>query len=554
MGMTGSTVPGVELFATGTYRGKTWTLADLDEMAENAKRLGPHGLKLLHPPAVYGHEETQEFLDRTDWPVAAWLNCESVKVRRYRDPATGQTEGVLVGDLEDVNPEAAAAIKAKKYRKVSSEIYDDFKDDHDRSYGKALRRIALLGGEVPQVKRLKDIPEPVAAFADSRRLVPSDMAVTAEGTWICFAESVPVDRQQMIAAAKSAMPGLAQATLEAMTDDALADLVKNLPAGGATPQATQGIPPQGAALMDENAAPSREEMIAACVEAGEDQATVEALPEEELAALYEEIMSEPPEGGEGGGGEVAEMGDPAMMAREELIAELVAAGQDAAALEAMPDEDLKALYGQVVGGATATAAAAPAPVAAMGERTVRNRQLARFSERDMRRAVNVAKPLEAAANRLYRQVLRQEAQLKSRDAHQFCETLVKNGQVTPAMAKTVVLPLLLSMDSVNEVHKYSENGKTRVVSAYERKKAELTKLPRVVHFGERFPETDDSTQNIEQFGEGEERKVIHFAEVHERALSHGSGKAKYVQVFRELRKKNPRLTAKEYGVPDEFCN
>jgi hypothetical protein len=54
-------------------------------------------------------------------------------------------------------PIAQKAIDTKAYRKVSAEIYDNF-EDQGVDYGMALRRLALLGGEIPQVKALADLP------------------------------------------------------------------------------------------------------------------------------------------------------------------------------------------------------------------------------------------------------------------------------------------------------------------------------------------------------------------------------------------------------------
>lgn len=540
------TVPGVELFATGTYRGKTWTLADLDEMCRNGRRLGPKGLKLLNPPAVYGHEEEQEFLDRTDWPAAAWVDTDSLRVRKYADPASGKTEGVLVGDLTGVIPEAAEALRQKRYRKVSAEIYDDFRDDFGNSFGKAIRRVALLGGEVPQVKRLADIPDPVRMSERPRTLTPGEARMTGEGTWVCFAESGPMDRSRLLAAVQAAMPNVSRATFDAMTDDQLADLAKNAPTPPATPDpnaagATPLMPMDDTTAPTEEPAMTREELIAALTEMGQDAAELEGLSDEDLQALYDEISedaAEPPEG------ETEDMGDPAVMTRDELVAELSAAGQDAAALQGMTDDDLRALYAQVVGAATATTPAAPPPPAV--PMSDRRRPADRFSER---RRVATAARVHKMADQLYRQMARTFAENKKADAQAFCDRLVKEGRILPAHVADVYLPLLMSLDNTNSVHRHSEGGKTRMVSAYDLKKARLARLPVIVKYGERFGgdagKADDSA---------EANKVERFSEAFSDSLTKGGiAPAVYVERFKELRKKNPALTAKAYGVPAEFC-
>jgi hypothetical protein len=66
-------------------------------------------------------------------------------------------------DWEGVSPALAAAIKARRFKKVSVEFKDDFRDNEGRSYGPVLWRVAVLGADVPKVKGLADIP---ATFAD----------------------------------------------------------------------------------------------------------------------------------------------------------------------------------------------------------------------------------------------------------------------------------------------------------------------------------------------------------------------------------------------------
>ena len=515
-------VRGVELFATGTFRGKQWRLSDLDEMCRNARRLGPQGLKLLRPPTVLGHEEDQPLLDRTDWPAAAWLDPNNVRVQRYYEPRTKRTEGILIGDLTDVPPAIAALIRAKKYRKVSAEIYDDFTDDFGRSYGKAIRRIALLGGEVPQVKRLKDIPNPEPqAFSELRiparvmRLAFQRSEATPRRTTVyTFAESA-MERTQMIAAVQAAMPSLSQSTLDAMTDDQLADLVKALPTNATA--ATTGTPaaatdPNAAAAMsdddgyedmdDTDLAPttgdgsgmSHEDLIQALTDLGQDPADLDGLSDEDLQALYEELS----DNGDDSGNAVTSMGDPSTMSHEELVQELTAAGQDPTTLDGMSDEDLKALYAQLLGGGTTTAAAAPAPADTSGTSAMSDRQRRQsagkpkpqkktsFADLEARRAMTRIQKLNRFAELNYKRTVRNNNDQKKRDAHSFCDQLVREGRISVAQKTAMMLPLLLKLDDLNPVHAFSENGSTRKLTAYELKKKELAKLPVITKYGEKL--------------------------------------------------------------------
>jgi hypothetical protein len=120
-------LPGVNLFASGTYRGKRWTPATIRLMAENAKKLGPTGLKLLLPPAAPGHEDDdgwQEFVgdvsaeghperDRTDEPAAGWVDPDSVHT--VPDPKH-KGHLILRGDVVNVPAAMAERIESGEYR------------------------------------------------------------------------------------------------------------------------------------------------------------------------------------------------------------------------------------------------------------------------------------------------------------------------------------------------------------------------------------------------------------------------------------------------------
>ena len=130
---------GVELFASGKYRGKRWEPGVIDEMADNARKLGPNGLKLFVPPAVLGHEEEQEYLERTDLPSAGTVDPDSL--RAVPDPRH-RGEKILVGDVLNIPRAVAEKIANREFFRCSAEIYDSFKDDFERNHGRVLRRLA----------------------------------------------------------------------------------------------------------------------------------------------------------------------------------------------------------------------------------------------------------------------------------------------------------------------------------------------------------------------------------------------------------------------------
>ena len=559
---------GVSLFASGVYRGKPWEPARIRRMALNAKRLA----KLITPPAAPGHEDDdgwQKFVggidaeggpeSRTDEPAAGWVDPQSVRV--FPDPEhPGHL--ILKGDIVNVPPEMAQKIRSGEYQFGSSEIYDSFKDDFGKDYGNALRKFSYLGAEVPQCKRLGRLPMP-EPMAELHRFMERQSGVfirvrrVRDGSTVhTYAETTVMDRTSMIAAIQAAMPGLSQSTLDAMGDEALADLVKNIPTASpvaampAAPPAMMADDEYGQttqpSMYDEGAAMSHEELIAALTELGEDPAELEGMQDDELQALLEQLSAE---GAEGGGEGTETMGDPATMSRDELIAELTAAGQDAAALAGMPDDELRIMYAQLVGGATATTPAAAAVPAAipMSERRrqmVASNRTATFAERQSKHLLRNLKRLNKFAEREQRRLLTAGANAKRRDAQAFCESLERSGRSTPAHSQTVLLPLLLAMDDTAPVHRMSDGRVTRKVTAYERKKAEIQQShPTIVRMGERFGSADEVDGNIEV------AKVRQFAEgLADNTIKAGgyTSRQQFVEKFSELRKKKPELTAAQY--------
>ncbi len=219
-------LPNVEIFATGNHDGEEWTERDLDEIAANFARLKGR----LDPPLVVGHEDDQQLLERTGIPAAGWL----ANVRKMSGDGPGQWK--LVADAENVPAEVAGWINSGLYRKVSAELYDSPEQAGLDCAGKTLRRVALLGGEIPKVKTLGSLPfaEPSGArlrFSESKRR-PGLRRVTF------FSERPPMDREQLAQVALQL--GLSQATIDLLKDDQLAAVVLELQAKAA------GMPPGAA--------------------------------------------------------------------------------------------------------------------------------------------------------------------------------------------------------------------------------------------------------------------------------------------------------------------
>lgn len=150
-------VRGVEIFAAGVHDDYDYTPAGLSEIVRNFGLLSVGPKALYRVPIVLGHESDQDLLENTGYPAAGWID----NVHQEGD--------ILVCDFVDVPLLVAKLINQRAYRRVSSEVYDDFQYE-GQSYGLALRRVAILGAMIPEVKGLADIPmAEFAAFADAQR-------------------------------------------------------------------------------------------------------------------------------------------------------------------------------------------------------------------------------------------------------------------------------------------------------------------------------------------------------------------------------------------------
>ncbi len=97
------------------------------------------GEDLLNP-LVIGHEEDQQILKRSDLPAAGWIDKVWVDGDR------------LMGQANRVPDLVRSWIDSGAYRTWSAEIYRDYKGS-----GPALRRVALLGADIPHKKDLGEI-------------------------------------------------------------------------------------------------------------------------------------------------------------------------------------------------------------------------------------------------------------------------------------------------------------------------------------------------------------------------------------------------------------
>lgn len=161
-------VRGVEIFCTGTHRDQEWSEDDLDEIVKNFDLLSSGDDPEIDVPIVIGHEEEQPLLDNTGIPALGWVrNVRKVPAPGTKDNIQAGKTASIVADFVEVPETIAKLIDGGAYRHVSAEIYDDYTDPAGTHHGKVLRRVAILGGELPQIKNLADLP--LTEYAEKQR-------------------------------------------------------------------------------------------------------------------------------------------------------------------------------------------------------------------------------------------------------------------------------------------------------------------------------------------------------------------------------------------------
>lgn len=143
-----ATIKDVEVFAVGTWNNKTFKGEDLDSIV---KAFNEFGKKRLKPYLKLGHDDKQPL--KTDgMPSFGWVdNLRKVGKK-------------LVADFINVPEKLAELMSKGAYRRVSVELYNDFKafaeetlDGVEKTFPFMLKAIALLGAETPAVTNLEDI-------------------------------------------------------------------------------------------------------------------------------------------------------------------------------------------------------------------------------------------------------------------------------------------------------------------------------------------------------------------------------------------------------------
>lgn len=482
---------GVDLFTIGEHRGKEYTLQDLRDIVANFKRYQAGNRPLMRVPAVLGHSEDQSFLEQEGLPACGWLSDLYLDGDHLR------------GDFEDIHPKAFPLLENKSYRTVSAEIYDDPPNGIPGT-GCMLRRIAFLGGDIPEVKGLEELPAlEKYAEATRRQLTrylhsPTTVRlnrITARadraGTYFVFSEVGPMNRDEMMK--KLAEGGWDEDHLKGLNDKQMAEACR---------------------MHDELTRDKDDDH--------EDHDEKEPS-DEEVGKMSEEERKEKAE---------------AFSARSKKYASY------AAKFSMKHDEP----------------ASEPEPTGGSGDPPPKKTTVThQFSEKAVRQIVASA---VAEVRKEFIPIREQTEQLaantKRANIQKFCEAMVASGKVLaaemdpgdPKNPRPTLADRLMRADARTVVHKFREGGKEVALTELDLQMREIEARPVLQRFGERVKTGDSKPGDVEE----ETGKVRRFAESNAdfaKALeAAGRTPEEYVAAFAKAKKENPRLTAKQYGVPE----
>lgn len=539
----GATIKGMEIFAVGKHRDKDYTPRDLANMVENFRKFSTGSKPLLRVPAVLGHEETQEFLDRSDLPAAAW--CDRVYTRG----------GKLLSDWSNVPPKVAKLLNRKAYRRVSAEVYDE-PPEGIPGQGKMLRRVAFLGGEIPQVKSLDDIPmveehaergerfRPVVTkFSEARRRPRA-------GTWVVFGEVRPMNRDDMLQ--MLARHGVDVEVCRDCPDQVLAEMLRVI-------DSKADAAASGMGGNDVNPTQSKA-MWAQVDDAGDGKRKKDGdYDDDKMQGEWHTRMGE-------NGDDVPEpkdddereaMKSQALKMFDRVRKMMDKCGYKMAEAGKFPENsspDLAQMadassYFQAVKpqGSGQTGPASDSQVTGTSGEGIK------FSERQVRKIVDAA---VAQVRKEFGGIREQTEQLaantKRANITKFCETMVQAGKVAPAELdpgdpknpRPTLIDRLMRADARTTVHKFSENGKEVKLTELDLQMREIETRPQLVRFGERLKGggamagrgTDAEVEKVE----------AHFEQFREQFERHGTKREDLVSGFKAARDRNRDLKAEDY--------
>ena len=138
--LTTKSIKGLEIFSTGKWNGDTYTAADLDQMVEAYDKTG------WQPTVKAGHQDAQE--------------KKKVAVAAFGQPALGYVERIyrvgskLMADLGSIPSKFYDLVRAGAYKRVSSEVFWNYKLGDGKILPRVLKAVAFLGADIPAITNL----------------------------------------------------------------------------------------------------------------------------------------------------------------------------------------------------------------------------------------------------------------------------------------------------------------------------------------------------------------------------------------------------------------
>ena len=241
-------VNGVEIFSTGYWQGDIYSHADLHSIVNNFNLLQSGSNALFTPPLGVGHT-SKIYKDDDGMPKFGKVEvlgydevpCRACALRGGLDPkklcdtclGTG-VQGLLIASFTEVPITIAKLINGRAYDRVSAEIYRVLPEGVPAT-GMMLRRVVVIGGELPHIKSLKDIPWVDYSEFDDKFMIGKYGTLTvgegllSEGgrVFTSFCEVQQMDRNAMINALLKAGLGYEAKFFEGAKDEVVAAAYKS---------------------------------------------------------------------------------------------------------------------------------------------------------------------------------------------------------------------------------------------------------------------------------------------------------------------------------------
>jgi hypothetical protein len=497
-------ISGVEVFSTGVHKGKHYNERDLDTIVANFKKFSAGSRPLVDVPGVIGHEENQTLLENTGIPKVGRLNalskrtgvncrwCENTGTMELGDgeriscpccQGTGKRT-ILEGHLADIHPKIADAIRNKHYDKVSLELYPKPPEGVPGG-GLMARRLAILGGQLPQIKDLDSLPsnfsEQFSVMRDVEVCV-SDIVDRGNGVFEVFSELVPVASMKSKVWSRG---DLKDQAVPAKPNEAYRD--HRLPGNLSTKYAEN--------IMD------RQAMLAKLEAMGVDVSkfTPENISDEALAAICGPMGGQPEEHAE------TESIDPVTgkpkidpVTGKAIVTPASGTGGMGGTDQSQYAEGRRkfAEYCKKMSEIPPMKTDASDPINPNGEggnakktelKTPEAKADAKFSE-DIHKyiASEIKSGLEkimGTLNPAVERVQKFAEETKRSEIMTFCETMLELGKITAAEMDATnpkVRPIyerLMAADATTPIRKFSENGKTVVFTELDMQKEEIRQKP-----------------------------------------------------------------------------